>query len=126
MQSLDVCNLLGYCNTRLNSRRKANIRGTLNQDCRAICDSTVESTKFLLGDDMGKLVKDAKEVQKMANTAGRGCLKGSSYGGKAHSSSYTSSSRGKFDNTKHSNNSPFLGRGYSSFRGKRKPNYRKW
>ena len=42
MQSFDVCNLLSYCNTRLNRRSKANIRGTLNQDCRAICDSHIE------------------------------------------------------------------------------------
>ena len=73
---------------------------------------------------MGKLLKDAKEVQQMANTAARGWLIGFSYGGKAHSSSYTSSSRGKFDKRKHSNNSPFLRRGYSSFKGKRNPNFR--
>ena len=62
---LEAISLLGYVSKELSNRRKDNIRNTTAEDLRSLCDQDRETTKFLLGDDLSKSARDAREIGRL-------------------------------------------------------------
>ena len=62
---LEALTLLGYVSKQLSNRRKDNIKNSINEDLRGLCDHERPTTKFLLGDDLSKGSRDAREIAKL-------------------------------------------------------------
>ena len=69
---LEAISLLGYVSKELSSRRKDNIRNTIAEDLRSLCDHDRETTKYLLGDDLSKSARDAREIGRLGRKSGGG------------------------------------------------------
>ena len=63
---LEAITLLGYVSKQISNRRKDNLRSYVNDDVRALCDHERPTTKWLLGDDLTKGAKDARELSKLS------------------------------------------------------------
>ena len=59
---LDAISLLGHTSRETSNRRKANIKPCLDSKCQQICSPEIPTTQWLLGDDLSKGARDAKEV----------------------------------------------------------------
>ena len=96
---LDSFVILGHGYTKIIQRRKSNVRNALHKDVRSICDNTVPvNSKHLFGDDISKIVKEAKEASKMADSYSRSTEKSaySKYQPKKDDSHYDYSSKKNF------------------------------
>ena len=62
---LEALTLLGYVSKQLSNRRKDNIKFSINEDLRGLCEHDRPTTKFLLGDDLSKGSRDAREIAKI-------------------------------------------------------------
>ena len=83
---LDTITFLGYASHELNMQRKMNIKPALHYDVRDICSSfDVIQSEHLFGEDLTKLVKDARQNAKIASFSTSTSYK--SRGG-GHKSSY--------------------------------------
>ena len=64
---LETISLLGYVSKELSHKRKDNMRSSVHEDYRSLCDHDHDTTKFLLGDDLSKGARDAREIAKLGN-----------------------------------------------------------
>ena len=74
LKSLDAIILLGHCNAEVISRRKFNVKPTLSQEVRSICENKLDdldTPDFLFGDDFAKAIKEARETKKIADQSCR-------------------------------------------------------
>ena len=102
-EATDAFALLANANTELNHRRRELIKPDLHSDYKHLCSTSLVVTDKLFGDDLPKQVKDLTEV----NRVGKKLTNNSSSG---------SVTRFRPDSKYH--NRP---RGYSGYRGGRKP-----
>ena len=58
---------MGNIHSKLNNKRKEPIGNTLPADIREVCSAQREVTTQLFGDDLGKAVREAKELNKLSN-----------------------------------------------------------
>ena len=65
---LDATVVLGHANTKLNVKRKSQLRKIFSDDTSSICNTRSNETKYLFGDDFTKLVRDAKEESTLAKS----------------------------------------------------------
>ena len=120
---LEAITLLGYVSKQLSNRRKDNLKSYINDDLRSLCDHDRKTTKFLLGDDLSKGARDAREIAKLSNKKSNNNRNNNSSNYRQSSSSYPSkqdyNSRKSQSNTSFNNssNKSFLGKGQS---GKKK------
>ena len=63
---LDAIALMGHTSRELSNRRKNNIKYSLHADSRDLCSPEKPTTKYLLGDDVSKGAKEAKELASLA------------------------------------------------------------
>ena len=113
---LDAIALLGHTSREISNRRKFNIKYSLNPQLKELCNVEKPTTKFLLGDDITKGVKDAKEMASL----GKKTPQKSYTPYKAPQATKSYSYTGYIKNNKSNNGKPFLQKG-------RKPqqNYKK-
>ena len=64
---LDAITMMGHANSELNTRRKSNLQWLLSPDVRSICSSENKPTTELLGDDLGKSLKEARDINRIQN-----------------------------------------------------------
>ncbi len=78
----DSVGLMANANYQLNMRRREMIKHDINPNFRHLCDTAVQFTEQLFGDDLPKQVKDMSEVNKVGlKLAGpRGGYRGRSSG----------------------------------------------
>lgn len=57
--------LLGFTNHSLNNIRREKIKYTLPKDLRSLCENGNPPTKLLLGDDLPRKIKEAKEASRL-------------------------------------------------------------
>ncbi|KAJ8022303.1 hypothetical protein HOLleu_37159 [Holothuria leucospilota] len=69
--------LLAQTNTEINMYRRELIKPDLNSRFHPLCKADVRVTKYLFGDDLGKVVKDMAEQQKAATVTKIGASKNS-------------------------------------------------
>ena len=63
--ALDATMLLGNVNQLLNNLCKEELRPTLSRDLQRLCDSSNSVTSYLLGDDLPRRIKAAKEISRI-------------------------------------------------------------
>ena len=68
---IDAITLIGYSHHKINQRRKSNIRNILKPEIQGICDSSNDPTTHLVGDQVSKLMKEAKEAYNLTKSAER-------------------------------------------------------
>lgn len=103
---LDATTMLGYANQELNLRRKSNLKYLLAPEVRSVCTGKESSTQ-LLGDELGKTLKEARDISKIITNYSNKSPK--------YSSSTSTSSR------RSSRTYDFLERGKNSHQSSRKP-----
>ena len=109
---LEAISLLGYVSKELSNSRKDNIRNTIAEELRSLCDHDRETTKYLLGDDLSKSARDAREIGQLGRKSGGGSSRNNNNYRK-HDRHLSSSSypNPKYQNTNKGNSSgskPFL------------------
>ena len=65
--ALNATTLMGNIHSKLNNKRKELIGKTLPEDIKEVCSAQREVTTQLSGDDLGKAVREAKELNKSSN-----------------------------------------------------------
>ena len=65
---LDAVSLLGQATSDLSNKRKANLRLILCPDVRTVCSSELEVSTHLFGEDLGKSLKEAREISKVSSS----------------------------------------------------------
>ena len=65
--ALNATTLMGNIHSKLNNKRKELIGKTLPADIKEVCSAQREVTTQLFGDDLGKAVREAKELNKLSN-----------------------------------------------------------
>ena len=65
--ALNVTTLMGNIDSKLNNKRKELIGKTFPTDIREVCSAQREVTTQLFCDDLGKAVREAKELNKLFN-----------------------------------------------------------
>ena len=65
--ALNATTLMGNIHSKLNNKRKELIGKTLPADVKEVCSAQREVTTQLFGDDLGKAVREAKELNKLSN-----------------------------------------------------------
>ena len=65
--ALNATTLMGSIHSKLNNKRKELIGKTLSADIKEVCSAQREVTTQLFGDDLGKAVREAKELNKLSN-----------------------------------------------------------
>lgn len=88
--SLHAISLLGHSSREISDRRKKNIKYCLNNNLAELCSSTRPTTKWLLGDDLSKGAKEAKELASL----------GKKLTGKSQQSSYKTSNSQSYSSKK--------------------------
>ena len=63
--ALDGVMLLGNVSHSLNNLRKEKLRPALSRDLQHLCDSSNSVTSYLLGDDLPRRIKEAKETARI-------------------------------------------------------------
>ena len=114
---LETLTLLGYASKELTVERKNNIKYSLDYQIRHLCDKDRPTTKYLLGDDLSKGARDAREVAKLAHKSpGSGNYnhtkkdwKGGDHRKQNGYSSHTTTKYGR--QQQQSSKKPFLGKG---------------
>ena len=70
--ALNATTLMGNAQNKLNQKRKDLIARTLPREIRDVCSSQREVTSLLFGDDLGKVVREAKELSKLTSELSTG------------------------------------------------------
>ena len=70
--ALNATTLMGNVQNKLNQKRKDLIAPTLPKEIRDVCSSQREVTSLLFGDDLGKAVREAKELSKLTSELSTG------------------------------------------------------
>lgn len=65
--ALDAVTLIGQASVELTNKRLSNLRSILAPDVRSICSTNRETCKYLLGDDLSKKLKEAREISRVSN-----------------------------------------------------------
>ena len=65
--ALNATILMGNIHSKLNNKRKELIGKTLPADIKEVCSAQREVINQLFGDDLGKAVREAKELNKLSN-----------------------------------------------------------
>ena len=65
--ALNATTLMANIDSKLNNKRKELIGKTFPTDIREVCSAQREVTTQLFGDDLGKAVREAKELNKLFN-----------------------------------------------------------
>ena len=86
---LEALTLLGYVSKQLSNQRKDNIKSGINDELRSLCDHERPTTKYLLGDDLSKGAKEARELSKLSKKTQQ--KRGNSSGNTSRNSSSNSS-----------------------------------
>lgn len=75
-KGVDALAFFGHANAQLNFRRRELLRNHVNDEFKAICSSNIPFTTELFGDDLGKVVKDIQEVNRVQGRTFRGGHRG--------------------------------------------------
>ena len=70
--ALNTTTLMGNVQNKLNQKMKDLIAPTLPKEIRDVCSSQREVTSLLFGDDLGKAVREAKELSKLTSELSTG------------------------------------------------------
>ena len=122
---LEAIALLGHTSREVSNRRKMNLKPCLNPQTQELCSSSRPTTKYLLGDDVNKSAKEAKEVALLAKRHTYTSSKPSSYSSSTYTKKqftkprYTPYNSGQQDKQKQ-NDKPFLGRGRKAYQNYKK------
>eukprot|EP00794_Sanderia_malayensis_P002709 gene2709-3131_t len=118
---LDGVTVLGQAQASLTNSRKNNIKQILSDDVKDICNPKRKASQYPFGDDLPKLIKEARDFYRMSNNIGN----------KKPQSKHPST-RGSHTATRPNNSAPkngqgpFLGRGRGANRSKRNLPYRNY
>ena len=98
---LEAVSLLGYTSKEMSNKRKRNIQYSLDPQLRAMCAPEHPVTKFLLGDDLSKGIKDAREVAKLERKSNNR----SGHQSNSKTTAHSSSSKEQYQRRSSGNNS---------------------
>eukprot|EP00794_Sanderia_malayensis_P012488 gene12488-13771_t len=68
--ALDGVTVLGQAQASLTNSRKNNIKQILSDDVKDICNPKRKASQYLFGDDLPKLIKEARDLYRMSNNIG--------------------------------------------------------